>query len=52
MKIFIRTTGERSLKQFGNLNYQVLLDEKKTGCRGFFKHKILIRVFRIINYIF
>lgn len=37
MLIFIRTTGERSLKQFENLNYQVLMDKEKTGCKGYFK---------------
>lgn len=37
MKIFIRTTGERSLEQFKNLDYVVLMDKEKTGCRGYFE---------------
>ena len=37
MKIFIRTTGERSLEQFKDLDYVVLMDKEKTGCRGYFE---------------
>ena len=37
MKIFIRTTGERSLEQFKDLDYTVLMDKEKTGCKGYFK---------------
>ncbi len=37
MKIFIRTTGERSLDQFNDINYEVLMDKEKTGCAGYFK---------------
>ena len=37
MKIFIRTTGERSLKQFDKIEYKILLDEQKTGCKGYFE---------------
>lgn len=37
MKIFIRTTGERSLEQFKDLEYTPLLDKEKTGCKGYFK---------------
>lgn len=36
MKIFIRTTGERSLDQFNNISYEVLLDKERTGCKGYF----------------
>lgn len=37
MKIFIRTTGERTLEQFKDLDYVVLMDREKTGCKGYFK---------------
>lgn len=37
MKIFIRTTGERSLDQFKNLDYEILMDKEKTGCKGYFE---------------
>lgn len=37
MKIFIRTTGERSLTQFDKIEYEILLDEQKTGCKGYFE---------------
>jgi hypothetical protein len=37
MQIFIRTTGDRSIEQFGNLDYKVLMDKERTGCRGYFK---------------
>lgn len=36
MKIFIRTTGERDISQFKDLEYQLLMDKKKTGCKGYF----------------
>lgn len=37
MQIFIRTTGERSLEQFKDLDYTVLMDKERTGCVGYFK---------------
>ena len=37
MKIFIRTTGERSLEQFKDLEYGILMDKERTGCKGYFK---------------
>ena len=37
MQIFIRTTGDRSIEQFGNLDYKVLMDRERTGCRGYFE---------------
>lgn len=37
MKIYIRTTGDRSLKQFETLEYTALLDKERTGCSGYFK---------------
>ena len=37
MRIFMRTTGERSLEQFSGLNYEVLMDAERTGCVGYFK---------------
>ena len=37
MKIFIRTTCERSLEQFKDLDYELLIDKEKIGCRGYFE---------------
>lgn len=37
MKIFIRTTGDRSLEQFKDLDYTPLMDRERTGCKGYFK---------------
>lgn len=37
MLIFIRTTGERTLEQFKNIEYTLLLDKEKTGCKGYFE---------------
>lgn len=36
MKIFVRTTGERSLEQFTDIEYTPLVDKEKTGRRGYF----------------